>query len=212
MGFGCFAVWFGLLVAFFFYTDKSCFVLKWKIQVSFTQYPAYSYQILFYGPQKPHRSVVSLLQEGCIQHWLGQQNLAFRFHVSGQRTFSSSSVKFPLFTDCYQHIPSEGIHTNSACSSLFYTSCIYFKHSPHWNLWPVTGQCACADAIEDFAIPTSIKDIQIAQEELRIVKEVVLKIEIKLLIKYKIHIETIYLNKSYLLNCFLLCSLGTFVW
>lgn len=97
--------------------------------------------IVFYGPQKPHRSVVSLLQIGCIQHWLGQQNLAFRFHVSGQRTLSSSSVKVPLFTDCYQHILSEGIHTNSHCSfisSLFYTSCIYFKHSPHWNLWRVT--------------------------------------------------------------------------
>lgn len=67
------------------------------------------------------------------------------------------------------------------------------------------------DTSIDFAIPASIKDIQIAQEELRIVKEVVLKLEIKLLITFKIHIETIYLNKSYLLNCFLLSSLGTFV-
>lgn len=57
----------------------------------------------------------------------------------------------------------------------------------------------------------SIKDIKIAEEELRILKEVVLKLEIKLLIKSKIHIENIYLNKSYLLKSFLLCSLVTSV-
>lgn len=86
------------------------------------------------------------------------------------------------FADYCQHSQFKGIHTNSACSftsSLFYTSCIYFKHSPHWNLWPVTWWCACTDTSKDFVISTSIKDVQTAQEKLRIVKEVVLELEIK---------------------------------